>query len=120
MVYSKILYCINLNYFNISYINLPPYDSVDLGVGKSIQEIVIKCFGTCAKYEEINYFSNITELSPSSINSSDFVYPLLATATTKRLYGFYYLPVIDIPKAMYITRAGEEKTLFEPFASCIP
>ena len=39
--------------FSISYIHLPPYDSEKF---KLIETILIKCCGTCAKYEVINRF----------------------------------------------------------------
>ena len=43
-------------------------------------------------------------MSKSTINSSDFVYPILASATTTRLHGFHYLHYQDVPDVLYITR----------------
>ena len=103
--------------FNISYIYLPPYDSGDM---EWIETILKKCCGTCAKYEKINNFLNITEVTPSSINSSDFIFPFLSSVTTTKLYGFYYLPYIDAPKALYVTRTDEEITLFKSILQLYP
>ena len=103
--------------FRISYINLHPYDSEEL---KCIEEILTKCCGTCAKYEVINNFSNITEVTPSLINSSDFIFPFLASATTKELHGFYFLPYINAPIALYITRRDEEIMLFKSILRLYP
>ena len=89
--------------FKLSHIDMPPYNLMDENL-TDVEEILTKCCGTCVEYETINYFSDITEMSKSSINSSDFVYPILASATTTRLHGFYYLPYRDVPEVLYITR----------------
>ena len=106
--------------FSISYINLPPYVIVDKEEVNFVEEILKKCCGACAKYKVINNFSNITEVTPSSINSSDFIFPFLASVTTKVLHGFYFLPYINVPKSFYITRRDEEITLFKSILRLYP
>ena len=106
--------------FSISYINLPPYHLVEVEGLNCIEEMLTKCCGTCAKYKVINHFSNITEVTPSSINSSDFIFPFLASVTTKVLHGFYFLPYINAPKSFYITRRDEEITLFKSILRLYP
>ena len=103
--------------FNISFINLPPYGLEDL---QFIKEILTKCCGTCFKYETINHFSNITEVTLSSINSSDFIFPFLSSATTRKLYGFHYLPYIHAPQSLYITRTDEEINLLKSILRLYP
>ena len=99
--------------FNISYINLPPYNTVKIEGLKFVQDILTKCCWPCVTYEEINNFPNITMVTAFALNSSDFIFPIVASVTTRKLYGFYYSPYINAPKALYITRKDDEITLLQ-------
>ncbi len=39
----------------------------------------------------------------SNMETSDFIFPLLADATTRTLHGYHYIPFIDAPPVMLVT-----------------
>ena len=84
--------------FKISYIDTPPYSTARL-----FESIVRKCCGRCAKITYVNYFKNITEISSSAMNSSDFITPFLGSSSAIDLYGYHFIPVVDVPSAFYIS-----------------
>ena len=62
------------------------------------------CCGNCAKPVKSVSFKNISEVTISSINTSDIIYPILGRANTETLHGFWYIPFNDIPSAYYVTK----------------
>ena len=90
-----------LKSFNISSVHMPPYSLFP------IESLLRKCCGNCTKFTRINNFANITEVTPSSINTSDFVLLFLGNTYATTLYGYHFIPVVNAPSVFYITTKDE-------------
>ena len=88
--------------FNISYIQMVPY-----APSKGLQEFLKLCCRNCTRFNVLNTFMNISEVNPESIHSSNFVYPFLGSVTDKMVNGYYFIPVLHVPKAYYMTPKTE-------------
>lgn len=66
---------------------------------KSIQG----CCGNCTGHKIAYTITKLEEINKTILAESDIIFPLLATKATKRLYGFHYIPVVEVPSAYYIT-----------------
>lgn len=84
--------------FKISYVHIPPYSTADLLI-----KIIKKCCGECSSITVDNIFLNITEVSIAAFNTSDFILPFLARSSAIDLYGYKFIPLIDVPNAFYLT-----------------
>ena len=91
--------------YNISYVNIPPYSMNGI-----IEPVLRKCCGDCVSYKIINIFKNITEISSSSLQNSDFIVPFLGSFSKVTLYGHHFIPVYFAPTAFYIT--GKPDSIF--------
>lgn len=98
--------------FNISYVHMPPYSAYPIDV------IIRKCCGNCTKVTHVNAFANITEVTPSSINTSDFVLLFLGNTNAKTLYGYHFIPVVNAPSVFYITKK-DEPVMNQLMTSCL-
>lgn len=83
--------------FNISYIQIPPYS------GFPLPTTLQKCCGVCTRFRLVNDFPDITKVTLSSIENSDFILPFLGSSTATRLHGYYYIPIISAPNVFYVT-----------------
>ena len=84
--------------FNITYIKiLPFYRSPNY-----LEVMLDKCCGNCPAPTN-STLNNITELTRDAINTSDFVFPILAKEDTEILYGFHFVPAMPVPSVFYIT-----------------
>ena len=92
--------------YNISYIQLMPYDLEDF---EPIWEMLYYCCNDCPQGIIINIFTDFSEVNKSTIMTSDFVYPVLGPSTSTRLYGYYFVPIYDTPGAVYITTKKKVK-----------
>ena len=68
-----------------------------------INSLISHCCGKCANVNIINNFTYMSEVNQFSINSSDFVYPILGRYLQNQLYGHYFIPSFDLPTAYYFT-----------------
>ena len=91
---------------------MPPYSFYP------IEKALNKCCGNCTKLRTKKYFANISEVTPLTINSSDFVLLFLGSSSAVTLYSFYFLPVIYAPSVFYITHKGVP-ILQRLFTSCL-
>ena len=95
--------CSSLNtickkHFNIFFIdNVRPYSDPEI-----LFEILHRCCGRCFN-SSITHLHNITTVTPDVVNSSDFVYPFLASSGAVKLFGHYFIPVVQAPSLFYIT-----------------
>ena len=91
--------------FNISVVkNMEPFFSARYVF---IDFMLNRCCGPCTKLSTINIFTNYTELATSSIKLSHFVYPVLGRSSAVKLYGYNFLPLLDLPYAYYVTKREE-------------
>ena len=91
--------------FNISIVKKEPFS---LALLKPIEMMLNACCGTCGedikRYNIINRYTTLSDVSVTSIRDSDIVFPILGRATTKTLYGYKYIPLLDAPSVYYFTR----------------
>ena len=77
------------------------------------------CCGTCTKSVIVNNFTQTNTMNLSSINSSHFVFPIRGNSALKKLYGFHYIPIIEVPPTFLITkRVHSEEILEHLVVSC--
>ena len=93
--------------FSIATIDTPPYTNK-----REVEEFLFACCGECVTSTHVRIFKDTKEMKKGPFQHFDFIFPVLAAETTKRLHGFYYAPFMDAPKAMYIVRKVESN-LFE-------
>ena len=98
--------------FQVSIVRMPPYSTYP------IESILRKCCGNCTKLGKVNYFSNLTEVTPLSISSSDFALLFLGSSSAVTLYGYYFIPVIYAPNVFYITQK-DKSILQRLIKSCL-
>ena len=48
-------------------------------------------------------FKDTTMVTPSILNSSDVIFPVLAKSPSLEMYGFHYLRVYDAPTSYYFS-----------------
>ena len=104
-------------HYRITYINLIPFVYSLNNTYWGIDEILLKCCGSCVKYTNI-VLNNITELTTDIVKQSDFVFPILARPSTTKLYGSHYLPYIRVPSVIYVTK--DHQGLFPSILNCYP
>lgn len=92
---SKSSVCYNDNdNFTISYIETPPFTSGRLNEldVTEVEYLLKTCCGTCTKSPIKTFYDSLADISMNDMKSSDFVYPILARASTTKLYGMHYIP----------------------------
>ena len=111
--------CNEKRVIKVTYIEIPLYfyrdmrdDEHQMGkehkvLQKPVHGLLRRCCGTCANIQQVKILNNTGELSLASMNGSDFIYPILSTASREKMYGYYYLPFVDVPDMMYISEPPE-------------
>lgn len=106
--YSELLDCNSTNIcnqdFTVTSLLTPPYSNHNLVV-----DIIKECCGSCHKDHNIavSYIpvnGDIMNLMATIRNVSDFVFPFIAPADVRILYGWYFVPVAHVSSFIYITR----------------
>lgn len=76
------------------------------------------CCGECAVSVRTNTFKDITFIDSASMNHSQFVFPVLGRLSAIRLYGYYFIPIMDPPTHYYIT-AKDELVVLHLMSACL-
>ncbi|XP_057296850.1 uncharacterized protein LOC130625765 isoform X1 [Hydractinia symbiolongicarpus] len=92
--------------FNISTINIPPYSSELM---PPMLEIAVRsCCGIC---RGMHYKSNFTSmknfhdlLQTSAVTNSRFIFPILAEYNIDKVYGYHFVPLIDVQTGYYFVK----------------
>lgn len=84
--------------FNLSYIDMPPYTPTNI-----IEKLINICCRNCSKHSIKKIFNNISEVHMPAISSLDIVFPVLGSINENWLTGYYFLPIMHVPQAYYIT-----------------
>lgn len=84
--------------FRISYIQIPPYSTAEL-----LESMIKKCCGKCTRIKLEKQFLNISETSFAAFNNSDFILPFIGRSTAKSLYGYLFIPIVDVPNVFLFT-----------------
>ena len=88
--------------FNITYIRKEPYNQL------IVADLLARCCGDCIKVQFGKTFNKLSEITAQVMNTSHFVFPVLARASAVRLYGYYFIPVVKPPSLYFVTeRDGE-------------
>ena len=108
--------------FKISIVAKEPYS---LSLLKPIEMMLDACCGTCGKrnkvsggierYNIINRFTALPDISVTSIRDSDIVFPILGRASTNYLYGYKFIPLLDAPSVYYFTRKVTQSERVQAF-----
>ena len=103
--------------FNISYIELPSYYTINItkAYPPAIEDILLRCCGGCvdSRINHVNVFRNYSQLTRELLYQADFIFPFFGSPSTETLHGFHYLPIRDIPPAYLITeRSGADFSAF--------
>ena len=102
--------------FNVTFIRLMPYYIMKA----LIPNMLSYCCGRCANLTVVNDFPDMSSGNISSLATADFVYPILGPTSADELYGFYFIPIINVPSACYITWIDESpsETLLDLVTAC--
>ena len=76
-----------------------------------ISDMLENCCGQCAKYYLTDIFTQLAHVNVSIMESSDIIYPVVGRSSLDELYGFYYIPVLEIPSAYYFTLAKSKREM---------
>ena len=86
-------------HYTIQYIEAPPFSFTPI-----LEPRLKACCGNCINYTvRSKTLRNISALTASVMKDSDFVLPILGTVSKKSAYGFYFIPMINVPDYLYIT-----------------
>ena len=78
---------------------------------KPVHRLLRRCCGACANINQVRVLNTIKDLNTSEISDSDFIYPVFSKASKERMYGYYYLPLIEIPGLMYASEPPKRSLL---------
>lgn len=84
-----------------------------------IEKYLDLCCRNCSKSKVINVFANMSQVKPATINTSNFVYPFLGSLADEFVNGYYFIPVMHVPEAYYIT-TSPKITLFHSIFHLYP
>ena len=99
-------------HFNISYVKVEPYSA------EIVADLLSTCCGRCHNSSIVNTFENISQINPSSINTSHFVFPVLGRSAAIRLYGYSFIPLIEPPSLYYFTKK-DSKVMIQLLKACL-
>ena len=97
--------------FYISYVKLEPYSP------EIVTDLLRTCCGECINVTEVNVLTKISQITPSIMNTSHFVFPVLGRSNILTLYGYQFIPLIQIPNIYYITNKPED-LMYQLITSC--
>ena len=86
--------------FNVTYIRRQLYN---LKLFNQFSRMLNGCCGDCVSYTIANKISQISQINTSIIQTSDYIFPILAYESVNQLYGLYYIPVLQVPSGFYFT-----------------
>ena len=72
--------------------------------------MLVACCGECRNSDELNKFHYRTVLDRTLLNAG-VVFPVLGSSSATRLYGQYYIPLIQLSSGYYVTKAASPKEI---------
>lgn len=108
--------------FNISFIDVSPFDQERY---KSLlKQVVSHCCGSCNNIKVIKNFTAWRYISPTSMNTSNIIFPVLGRVHSTTLYGHHFIPFWDVPGSFFLTtkhtKADSVKQLLQACANLWP
>ena len=103
---------------NFTYLQINPFFHFLEYVTDGIFRI---CCGNCKTLSKGNQnIIDIADLNADSINSSDFLFPVLGFHSTTRLYGYHFIPILDLSTGYYLTKEHTRGEIMERLIrSCV-
>ena len=77
--------------------------SMGLQIYAHVAEMLLNCCGSCTKYHLTKLRTRLEDLDEKVPETFDFIYPVYAKSGTKKMHGFHFVPVINVPSAYFIT-----------------
>ena len=68
-----------------------------------LAEMLLNWCGSCTKYHLTKLYTRLEDLDEKVPQTFDFIYPVYADSGAKNMYGFHFVPVLNVPSAYYIT-----------------
>ena len=88
--------------FNFTLINMAPFAEILYNIVKNVFNI---CCGACKElsgYKAMNV--SITDFSRELMNKSHFVFPILGFHSSTRIYGYHFIPILELSSGYYVTQ----------------
>lgn len=83
-----------------------------------LHRLIHTCCGDCTNITEINVFDNLTDIKPENTQTSHFIFPVLGPSTATRLFGSYFIPLVEPPVLYYITER-DDAAILNFLTSCV-
>ena len=97
----------------ISYVTLEPYSY------EIVADLLRTCCGPCINVSEVNVLTKISQIPPPTTNNiSHFVFPVLGRANAFKVFGYYFIPLIETRSIFYITHKADD-LINQLITSCI-
>ena len=106
---SQDRFCSNNRTVKIQYINVPMYFYNEMTNEekkyngdphqKPVHQLLRRCC-SCLDITEMPHLHTVQDLNLKNTDA-DFIFPIYSTASTEKMHGYHYLPLIDIPDLMY-------------------
>ena len=103
-------FCNSSRVINVQYISHPMYfypgmkneerTSSYETFQKPVHQLLRRCCG-CLRINEMQHLNTIAQLDFTVSKDADFIFPIFSTASTEKMHGYYFIPLIDIPGMMY-------------------
>merc|ERR1712048_311634 len=75
-----------------------------------ISDMLERCCGPCTKYFIHSLYKPLSEINETQFNSLDIIYPVPSSSKSlTEVHGFYFIPVLDMPNAFYITERKSDR-----------
>lgn len=86
---------------SVTYIRRQLYT---LHILNRLSEMLDSCCGNlCTNYHIRHTIYRSSAITETVLNTSDIIFPILGTRSVKDMYGFYYIPIHNVPSAYFIT-----------------
>ena len=70
-----------------------------------ISNMMSKCCGDCSYDKvEVDDINDVLSNNSTLLKSSDIIYPVFGLQSSTQLYGFWFIPVMEVPPGLYIVK----------------
>ena len=83
-------------------------------------EMLTKCCGDCPKHHHTKLLPPLDLQNLTYLQSFDFIYPVYGIASVRNMYGFNFLPVLNIPSSYYVTlKESKREVTMKMISACL-
>ena len=83
-----------------------------------ISDLLRTCCGPCVKSSKVHHLSKVSDINPTLMETTNFVFPVLGEKETSHMYGYRFIPLIQIPNVFYIT-VNRRNVMLELIIACL-